>query len=512
MKQLLAALGVVALAAAGLAQRPVRVFTRPEPPPREVLDRLHLTQAWRVKIPTQSQRDGIFSIQIIPYKDRYQVVVQTYYGSVLLLDAETGDTLWRTSVGVPYWEGQPVAYNSSSIFATRREYLYVLNRATGAQRVFTLDKDSKLPHYGYRMHFAPSAMPVADEESIVLCFENRVSAYELPIWSLIDRARPEPKPDSKLPDADKHEESLQPEFLWSHLTANYHFEQPPQLTASQVGVVTTDGTFQSLTKFAEARDRVRYDYQFNRDVSTAMGQHGVMAYIGSDDFTLYALNMVNGRLMWRYLSGAPIRRQPVVTDRDVFVTSVGRGMARVDRDNGEPRWRNRQAEKFLAANQKFVYALDRRGRLLVLDHARGVEMAHYDMNRYVLPVSNELTDRIYFGNHDGQVLCLHMKDNIKPLVMKTLETKKPPPLPKEEEKEKEKEKDKEKEKEKEKEDKEEKKPDKAPKIQKKDKKPEEAAERLQIFGGRFELAALQRDEHRRLGWLDKPMTPNKPKR
>jgi hypothetical protein len=33
----------------------------------------------------------------------------------------------------------------------------------------------------------------------------------------------------------------------------------------------------------------------------------------------------------------------------------------------------------------------------------------------VLPITNEWTDRIYFANHDGQILCLHHRDNIVPL-------------------------------------------------------------------------------------------------
>ena len=162
-------LGITVLSLAALVdaqENGIKVFTRPKPPSREVLDRLGLAQAWRTKIPIASQRDGLFSVQIIPArdaKDPPEVVVQTYAGMVYLLDSETGDILWRTQVGEPYWPGQPVAYNSHSILATRREYLYALNRANGAHRLYTMDPDSKQRSYGFPLGGAPSSAPTADD-------------------------------------------------------------------------------------------------------------------------------------------------------------------------------------------------------------------------------------------------------------------------------------------------------------------------------------------------------------
>ena len=88
-----------------------------------------------------------------------QLVVQTISGTVYMLDAETGDPLWHTSVGIPGWSGQPVGYNEQSLFVIRRDIVYVLNRATGAQRYYTLDRDTKLPTYGFTLPGAPSAAP-----------------------------------------------------------------------------------------------------------------------------------------------------------------------------------------------------------------------------------------------------------------------------------------------------------------------------------------------------------------
>ena len=57
----------------------------------------------------------------------------------------------------PNWTGQPVGHNEQNLFVIRRDIAYVLNRASGAQRYYTLDKDTKLPQYGFVLPAAPSA-------------------------------------------------------------------------------------------------------------------------------------------------------------------------------------------------------------------------------------------------------------------------------------------------------------------------------------------------------------------
>jgi outer membrane protein assembly factor BamB len=425
MKKLTILIVTVMLTATALAQPPIHVLTRPLPPARDVLDRLNLAQGWRSRIPLHSGRDGIFSAQLIPGADGMQLVVQTRYGSVVLLDAETGDTLWRTSVGLPYWEAQPVAYNSSSIFTTRRDMLYVLSRKTGAQRVFTIDRDSKLPNYGMKLLGAPSSAAVADESGIFFCMESRITGYLLPPYGDMDKFQAEKGNTEDLHVLDHIE------YVWTRLMSGQHFDRPPILATGRVVAVSTEGLLLSL---ARLNGTLQEDYQFNKRVSAGMGQHGDMGYIGCDDYSLYAMDVTGASLRWRFLGGAPIQRQPAVTDRDVFVSPYRRGLYRLDRDSGFEKWWNRKAERFLSANQKFVYAVDSIGKLLVLDYARGTELAHYDISDYVLPITNEWTDRIYFANHDGQVLCLRYRDNPTPLRTKYADVERPPVKPKEEKK------------------------------------------------------------------------------
>jgi hypothetical protein len=109
----------------------------------------------------------------------------------------------------------------------------------------------------------------------------------------------------------------------------------------------------------------------------------------------------------------------VANDDSVFLAPERAGLYRLNRENGETIWRNTNADRFLAANPKFVYATDRTGRLLVLDRARGVQLGVYGAAwDYVVPVTNEITDRLFLASNDGLLVCLHDRDYARPARMK----------------------------------------------------------------------------------------------
>src|ERR1051325_8637558 len=120
------------------AQAPLRIRTTPKLPPRDSLERMNLTLAWKSRVTIDGSRDGIASVQVLPGRPSH-VLVQTLKGAVYLYDGDNGDLIGKTTVGAPYWASQPAGFNGDSIFLTRRSMLHVLNRATGAQRTFADD-------------------------------------------------------------------------------------------------------------------------------------------------------------------------------------------------------------------------------------------------------------------------------------------------------------------------------------------------------------------------------------
>lgn len=436
MKKLAGAVAFLGLTATMVSAQGLGwTYTRPAVPSEEALHRLHLKLGWRVYVPLEGPRDGLFSVQVL---DK-QVLVQTRSGSVLVLDAATGAIQWRVRPGTPYLVSHPVGYNSQSVFVVNGGRLVALSRANGA-----VQWDFKLPS-------ACAAVPVADDERIYLpLVTGPLYAYELPRPGLVSSGTPAPREDPRavaipgVRGASQGEspysgsikaltaigplatlqQSLEAEPTGPHprLLWEYHpparLEQGALLLQDVVSIASTDGLIITLAK---ANGRELYRFQSDAPVSVRPGQHTNNAYVASQDLNLYAADILQGKLSWRFTAGAVILRKPEVTDADVYLSPAGRGLVRVDRLTGEAVWRNPNADRFLAANPRFVYATDRSNRLLVLDRARGTQLAVYDARDFVVPVSNELTDRLFLAANNGLLVCLHDRAYATPLRNKTEE-------------------------------------------------------------------------------------------
>jgi outer membrane protein assembly factor BamB len=408
----------VVVAAAALAADRDQVYSSPPIPPREALDRLNLRLAWSAFVQCDGRRDGLASVQLAGR----QLLVQTRSGLVTALDAENGCTLWRNRVGLAYARPVPLGFNRKSVFVVNGTDLYGLDRETGAKQW-----QISLPN-------GVSVAPVAGEYQLYVSFGNtRMLAYLLPRSDQLNEA-------TALSDVAKYVQSEDaasggspgtfsavPVVTWEAVT-RVPIEWVPVLGPGNVLVTSPDGELSSWLKFPkETRDAVEiYHYKISDDPVLAQpGHYENMAYIGSRDSNVYAVDIDHGNVAWRYASGGAVRRQPIATEKDVYVVSDRLGMARIDRATGSPLWRlprggvmsrtNADADRFLAANAKFVYATDPSGRLLVLDRATGLKLSSYEGTRdYTVPLSNEANDRIYLAAHNGLIVCLHDREYATP--------------------------------------------------------------------------------------------------
>lgn len=434
MKTLAGAVVLFVLVAASVAAQGLsRTYTEPAVPPREVLDRLNLKMAWRVYLPMEKRRERIFSVHLLDD----QMLIQTLAGAVFALDPFTGAMQWRAQFGVPYAVSQPLGFNADTVFAVNGTDLFVLNRKTGL-----MENDFDLP-------YSPAAAPVADESQIYLSLgTGRIHAFALPRAIAAAAIARGEKPPSEQPDRRSTlgvagralqavgplSSGLQAGVQSSgkpHLTKVWEYqvgsrlEQTPLVTPEFLLLAGSNGSLAALSKFSR---RELYHFQGDAPVSAPLGQHGELAYMAQQDFNVYALDIVTGRMLWRFLGAGPILRKPAVTDSDVYIAPERAGLARLDRSTGFATWQNSTAEAFLASNPKFVYATDTSGRLLVLDRSRGIQLAIYEGTRdFVFPIPNELTDRIYLASNDGLIVCLHDRDYPAPLRMKTVAAPKAAP-------------------------------------------------------------------------------------
>lgn len=411
-KLLLLSILLFSLVQSGVGQS-MRVYTHPQLPPHAALERLSLTLGWSARVPMRGLRDAIASFQVLPTKTGHEVLVQTRSGLVQLMDAETGDLLWRTPVGLPYRLQQAGAGNSKNIFIVREDRLYVLDRKTGRHRLWKIDPDSHNIRLGFPLFQSPTAGPAADEAAVFFPSDHRIFAYLLPEYTADQLTLPSSDPEGALPPGVKPESSSQPEFLWNVRLQDSKISQPPLLSGEQISVLGEDGTLVSINKF---KSDVRFHYKAYGTIAAPVGQYENLAYVGAEDKTVYALDMKNKALLWRYFAGGPIERAIQTTDHDIFITARRIGLARLHRDTGEKVWLNKEADLFLAVNQRLLYALDQRRNLLIIDLVRGRTLAQYDISGFSKPYSNTITDRIYLANDDGLIVCMHHKANVSPFL------------------------------------------------------------------------------------------------
>jgi outer membrane protein assembly factor BamB len=406
------------------AQTTSRIYTRPEVPSPQVLDRLNLKLVWRNYVPAGGVRDGIYSAHVLDD----QILVQMRSGMIAALNPETGAIEWSTTVGQPYRVTLPLGYNRQTVFAFSGVRLYALDRSSGA----------------LKWEFAPprsaGAAPMADDDQIYLSlgpdqlyvyrFVSKAAQPEYKgkeeVAAKPDKGTPaaaELKPPLAAPEPATRDQETEPgaplDYIWDAQVAG-RLEQPPLIAGELLVIADTRGTFFVSTK--HNRGEV-YQFQAESPVSAPMGQYEDIAYVASRDFSVFALDISNGRILWRFTADRNVVRKPVVTDEDLFVASEGAGLFRVNRLTGSGMWRNTEAERFLAVNKKYVYALDRHGRLLILDKSRGNILTALDVRDYVVPIRNESTDRVYLASHDGLIVCLRDRDQPTPLRVRKIEEK-----------------------------------------------------------------------------------------
>jgi len=302
------------------------------------------------------------------------------------------------------------------VFAINGTVLYALDRSSGA------------PQWQLSLPGGLTTQPLADEEQVFLFTGTGVVyAYRPATVETLADVAPFAMPpsygqrDLSVKRDQQFVQEVRPVPQWdstTRLRLDLTAAQSPDL----VLVPGPGGELLGLAKRPkEDRRPEAYRFPLETSLPAGPGAFGTTAYFPGRDGYAYAFDMTKARIVWRQLVGtSPLTRTPVVSEQDVFVVSEREGMSRLDRETGTPLWRipvgNRlqsaqaEAAVFLSASPKFVYALDRSGRLLVLDRARGFVLSRFDVRDYVVPVVNEQTDRLYLAANSGLLLCLRDRD------------------------------------------------------------------------------------------------------
>jgi outer membrane protein assembly factor BamB len=327
MKRLAAIAVAGGLAAATASAQYARVYTRPTPPPTEVLDRLNLRLGWRTAVPTAGYRDGIATIQHLGDL----VIVQTVSGSITAIDPVTGAAKWRASVGLPYPVAHRVGYNDSLILVTNGTRIYALDRATGAG-LWDVD-----------LAGTPSSPPTADVDAFYVCLSNgRLSAYAFPVTpppavpgtptagSTAGAGRPaEPPPPLRSGAATASTPGIR--------------HTPPVPARPSAGGVTPATTEPNRAPTAGGGRTVTVSGAINtRSASTAVQATGGRTATGGEGIEINRsgrgpVNTGGGpKLLWDYQSNLRVSERPVLGEKTMFVEGSGRDGLFINKDGDKP--------------------------------------------------------------------------------------------------------------------------------------------------------------------------------
>ncbi|VTR96834.1 outer membrane protein assembly factor BamB family protein [Tuwongella immobilis] len=188
---------------ATFADEYARLVTDPPALTAATLDRLNLTQSWRIKLPMDSRANGIALVQ--PLRDR--LYVQMTSGSLVVLDASNGRYLWAASVGVPYTNIFPIAETDAYVYQVNGTRLYCYNRANGVL-FFEMDMGS-----------TPIVGPAARDNEVFVCLgDNSIYKLRLPVRGVLKQStyRNGRKQSSQPEDLPLSPESRSPRFVGSN--------------------------------------------------------------------------------------------------------------------------------------------------------------------------------------------------------------------------------------------------------------------------------------------------------
>jgi outer membrane protein assembly factor BamB len=390
----------------------------------------------------------------------HQLLVQMRNGTVVMLDAETGEVHWRNRVGKPFNITVPAGYNHESVFVAEGPRLYALDRYTGQ------------PQWQYDLPMAVSTAPLGDSgdpvqgNQLYLCLVGgQVYAYRLPpTGKLEEQPGPPPPPaksavdeiqlsrfrgsgnwdankysqvpteamaneprrpaifhrgqytgpDIQQPYLDRPEVQRKPLFEWRQGT-EIHQHYPPLMGKRSLVLLGEGWYFTIYKRGTEAAER----FETAAVPAVAPVQHNDMCYVAARNSTLYAFELESGRTRWRVSAGGlRFFDRPYVLNDDLFFTLEGRGLHCLDRETGREIWRQAEAQYFLSVNRDFVYAADANHRLLILDRRRGSVLGRLDTRDFNRPLANEWNDRVYLAANNGLLLCLRDRRYDAPLVSK----------------------------------------------------------------------------------------------
>lgn len=361
-------------------------------PDQQTLDRYNLTIRWYAQVPVANIREDILDLKVIDD----QLFATSSRGLIHCLDAETGSIRWTQTIGD----------NRENVFppAITSDYAYV----TSGTRLVALDRYNGEQLWSLELPAVASSGPAANDDFVyVQTADNKIAAFALKLSEEND----------KQPWPLKRKFNKRP-MAWFY-SAGGPMVDPPIVLPELIAFATTEGVVYA-SALKEKKILYRF-YTYSRQAAP-LAHLGTDLFVATEEFDIYAIDLQNGFLRWRFVAGYPVYKRPTPFMDDLFAVAEGAGLlciANHDQPDkgikgGQLRWRSPNSLRLIGCSQSNAYAADLYNNFQIISREDGRQIASLPAMSFSVSSDNQFTDRLYMSTRDGLVLCLHEKQNVKP--------------------------------------------------------------------------------------------------
>jgi outer membrane protein assembly factor BamB len=228
--------------------------------------------------------------------------------------------------------------------------------------------------------------------------------------------------------SDLRPKSIQPRIRWEFGVSS-RLLYPLSLTPKRVWAFTAGQELLALNKFNK---KVEVSQIVADPIAASPGRAGTSLYVPLSSGFLIAIDGTTGEsggganILWRTAVGGLNSRSPFLTDAMIYAAGDNSGVACLDRNTGDLRWRSEDtADQVIAANQEFLYIRNRHGKLLVYDAKRATDpigkrslpLAGIDLSDFNVPITNTTSDRVFLAADNGLIVCMRDQSASVPILL-----------------------------------------------------------------------------------------------
>ena len=138
----------------------------------------------------------------------------------------------------------------------------------------------------------------------------------------------------------------------------------------------------------------------------AIVRDGKSLYAVSRDTNVYKLNILTGRLIWKYQAEESLERSPRIGKKAVYYYGTHKGLTAIDKKSGKAIWKLSKGIDLLAESGEKAYVITSVGELVVMDNSSGKRLYSVNFAKVSKYATNLADSKIYIADKTGRVACL----------------------------------------------------------------------------------------------------------